>query len=111
VVSCFIHHLGYPWFELLGAQPSDTTMGRHPTWGLVCVCSETLWYAAKIIVSLLTWQIWADDLLPCVRSFKALQKEAGLLCRSFLRKGEVFAYGGLSQDLKDLKNARRGGFS
>ena len=22
-------------------------MGLEPTWGLVCVCSETLWYAVK----------------------------------------------------------------
>jgi len=37
LVSCFIHNLGYPWFELFGAQPFDTAMGLQPTWGLVCV--------------------------------------------------------------------------
>ena len=31
------------------------------------------------------------------------QKEAGLFCGSFPLKGEVFADGGLSQNLKDLK--------
>ena len=30
-------------------------------------------------------------------------KEAGPFCGSFLRKGEVFAYVGLIQNLKDLK--------
>ena len=28
--------LGYPWLELLGAQPFDTAMGLQPTWVLVC---------------------------------------------------------------------------
>ena len=32
-------------------------------------------------------------------------KEAGLFCGSFLRKGEVFASVGLSQNLKDLKDS------
>jgi len=45
VVSCFIHHHGYPWFELSGPRSFDTNVGLQPTWGLVCVCSETLWYA------------------------------------------------------------------
>ena len=36
-------------------------------------------------------------------SFAALRKEAGLFCGSLLRKGEVFAYVGLIQILKDLK--------
>ena len=31
-------------------------------------------------------------------------KDAGLYCGSRLRKGEVFAYVGLSQNLKDLKD-------
>jgi len=31
-----------------------------------------------------------------------IRKEAGLFCGSFLRKGEVFAYVGLTQNLKDL---------
>ena len=38
------------------------------------------------------------------RSFTAIQKDAGLYCGPRLRKGEVFAYGGLSQNLKDLKD-------
>jgi hypothetical protein len=33
----------------------------------------------------------------------ALRKEAGLFCGSLLRKGEVFAYAGSIQNLKDLK--------
>ena len=37
------------------------------------------------------------------RSFAAIRKEPGLYCGSRLRKGEVFAYVGLSQNLKDLK--------
>ena len=36
-------------------------------------------------------------------SFTAIRKEAGLFCGSFLRKGEVFAYAELSQNLKDRK--------
>ena len=39
-----------------------------------------------------------------MRSFAAIRKEAGLFCGSFLRKGEVFAYVGRNQNLKDLKN-------
>ena len=37
------------------------------------------------------------------RSFTALRKDAGLCCGSRLRKGEVFAYVGSIQNLKDLK--------
>ena len=37
------------------------------------------------------------------RSFTAIRKDAGLCCGSRLRKGEVFAYVGLPQNLKDLK--------
>ena len=37
------------------------------------------------------------------RSFTAHRKGAGLCCGSRLRKGEVFAYVGLPQNLKDLK--------
>ena len=37
------------------------------------------------------------------RSFTAIRKNAGLCCGSRLGKGEVFAYVGLSQNLKDLK--------
>ena len=37
------------------------------------------------------------------RSFTATRKDAGLCCGSRLRKGEVFAYVGRNQDLKDLK--------
>ena len=36
---------------------------------------------------------------------KATRKDAGLCCGSRLRKGEVFAYVGLPQNLKDLKKA------
>ena len=39
-----------------------------------------------------------------VRSFAAIRKEAWLFCGSFLRKGEVFAYGGFIPNLKDLKD-------
>ena len=38
-----------------------------------------------------------------MRSFAAIRKEAGLFCRSFLRKGEVFAYVESLQNLEDLK--------
>ena len=38
-----------------------------------------------------------------LRSFTAIRKEAGGFCGTFLRKGEVFACVGLSQNLKDLK--------
>ena len=41
------------------------------------------------------------------RSFTAIRKDAGLYCRSRLRKGEVFAYVGLPHNLKDLKDQRR----
>jgi hypothetical protein len=34
----------------------------------------------------------------------ALRKEAGLFCGSFLREGEVSAYVGRNQTLKDLKD-------
>jgi hypothetical protein len=37
-----------------------------------------------------------------LRSFAALRKDAGLSCGSLLQKGEVFAYVGLIQNLKDL---------
>jgi len=36
-----------------------------------------------------------------LRSFAAIRKDAGLFCGSFLRKGEVFAYVGRIQNLKD----------
>ena len=32
------------------------------------------------------------------------RKAEGLFCGHFLRKGEVYAYGGLPHNLKDLKN-------
>jgi len=38
------------------------------------------------------------------RSFTAIRKKARLFCGSFLRKGEVFAYVGLSQNFTDLKD-------
>ena len=41
-----------------------------------------------------------------LRSFTAIKKDAGLCCGSRLRKGEVFAYIGRNQNLKDLKAAR-----
>ena len=37
-----------------------------------------------------------------MRSFTAIRKEAGHFCGSFLRKGEVFAFVGRNQNLKDL---------
>jgi hypothetical protein len=43
----------------------------------------------------------------CPRSFAAIRKDTGLCCGSRLRKGEVFAYVGLSQNLKDLKDPLR----
>ena len=39
-----------------------------------------------------------------MRSFTAIRKEAGLFCGSRLRKDEGFAYVGLPQNLKDLKD-------
>ena len=41
------------------------------------------------------------------RSFTAIRKDAGLCCGSRLRLGEVFAYVGLPQNLKDLKDGVR----
>ena len=41
-----------------------------------------------------------------VKSFAAIRKDAGLYCGSRLRSGEVLAYVGLSQNLKDLKAVR-----
>ena len=38
------------------------------------------------------------------RFFNAIRKDAGLYCGSRLRSGEVFAYVGLSDNLKDLKD-------
>ena len=38
------------------------------------------------------------------RSFTAIRKDAGLCCGSRLRSGEVFAYVGRNQNLKDLKH-------
>ena len=38
-----------------------------------------------------------------------IRKDAGLYCGSRLRSGEVFAYVGLSQNLKDLKDLINGG--
>ena len=38
----------------------------------------------------------------------AIRKDAGLCCGSRLRRGEVFAYVGLPQNLEDLKDARIG---
>ena len=40
------------------------------------------------------------------KALRAIRKGAGLFCGSLLRKGEVFAYVGLIQNLKDLE-ARR----
>jgi hypothetical protein len=39
-------------------------------------------------------------------SFTAVRKDAGLCCGSRLRKGEVFPYVGLPQNLKDLKDLK-----
>ena len=54
--------------------------------------------------------VYAASHLHCTagssRSFTAIRKEAGLCCGSRLRKGEVFAYVGLPQNLKDL-NAQK----
>ena len=52
-----------------------------------------------LTVSLLHWRAGS------VRSFTTIRKQAGLSCGSCPRKGEVFAYGGLSQNLKDLKQS------
>ena len=41
------------------------------------------------------------------RSFTAIRKDAGLYCGPRLRSGEVFAYVGLFQNLKDLKSDSR----
>ena len=42
-----------------------------------------------------------------LRSLTAIRKEAGLFCRSFLLKGEVFADVGLCQNLKHLQSSQR----
>ena len=47
-----------------------------------------------------------DGLSGSSRSFTAIRKDAGLSCGSRLRKGEVFAYAGRNQNLKDLKSTR-----
>jgi hypothetical protein len=39
-----------------------------------------------------------------LKDLAAIRKDTGLYCGSRLRKGEVFAYVGLSQNLKDLKD-------
>ena len=41
------------------------------------------------------------------RSFTAIRGDAGLCCGSRLRKGEVFAYVGRNQNLKDLQDRRK----
>ena len=45
----------------------------------------------------------APSLVSRSRSFTAIRKDAGLCCGSRLRKGEVFSYVRLPQNLKDLK--------
>ena len=40
---------------------------------------------------------------PILEILAAIRKDTGFCCGSRLRKGEVFAYVGLSQNLKDLK--------
>ena len=44
----------------------------------------------QLAASLLHWRAGS------LRSFIAIRKDAGLCCGSFLRKGEVFAFGKLS---------------
>jgi len=54
------------------------------------------------------WPLTASHLHSTVgssRSFTAIRKDAGLCCGSRLRKGEMFAYVGLPQNLKDLKSS------
>jgi len=41
--------------------------------------------------------------LKDLKEFTAIQKDAGLYCGSRLRSGEVFAYVGSIQNLKELK--------
>jgi len=44
------------------------------------------------------------NLGPGMATSILIRKEAGLFCGSFLRKGEVFPYVGLSHNLKDLQD-------
>jgi hypothetical protein len=48
--------------------------------------------------SLLLWRAGS------LRSFTAIRKKARLVCGSFSRKGEMFAYGGRDKNLKDRKD-------
>ena len=51
-----------------------------------------------------TAQLHHQHVLPgSSRSFTAIRKDAGLYCGSRLRSGEMFAYVGRNQNLKDLK--------
>ena len=45
------------------------------------------------------------NLVTLRTAFTAIRKEARLFCGSFLQKGVVLAYVGLSQNLKDLKDS------
>jgi hypothetical protein len=74
---------------------------------IVAWCSETLWYAVICPFGDHPLDARREHLhwrAAPLRSFAALRKEAGIFCGSFLRKGEVFAYVGRSQNLKDQKN-------
>ena len=46
--------------------------------------------------------------IKSLRSFPAIRQEAIRFCGFFLRKGKVFAYVGINQNLKDLKDPEQG---
>ena len=46
---------------------------------------------------------WILEVLYCDPELDEIQKEAGLFCRSFLRKGEMFTYVRRIQKQKDLR--------
>ena len=61
-------------------------------------CRAPPWNAGQMAARCL--ECWAGSL----RSFSEIRKEAGPFCGSFLPKGELFAYVGRIQNLKDLHN-------
>jgi hypothetical protein len=66
-----------------------------------------LWSASWRITLLPLTAIHLHCIAGSSRSFTAIRKDAGLYCGPRLRKGQVFAYVGLPQNLKDLNVAAR----
>ena len=86
-------------------------MGRPSSLPVVCLVTQVgNWGTGSDDVGLIqsTQAPLTASHLHCTagssRSFTAIRKDAGLCCGSRLRSGEVFAYVGLSQNLKDLKD-------